>query len=43
MKEYEKPWLELIYINSDVITESCPDDTYECDIETPGFCIGANS
>ena len=38
MKDYEKPWLEIICISSDVITESCMDD-YECDVEGPGFCV----
>ena len=32
MKEYEKPIMEVIEINSDVITNSC-------DPETPDICV----
>ena len=39
MKEYEKPLMNVILFNSDVITESCPDDTYDCQTETPPECI----
>ena len=40
MKEYEKPLMNVILLNGDVITASqCPDDTYECDTELPPVCI----
>lgn len=39
MKEYEKPLMNVILLNGDVITDSCPDDTYECDTEMPPVCI----
>ena len=39
MKEYEKPLMNVILLNGDVITESCPEDTYECDSELPPICI----
>lgn len=38
MKDYEKPWMEIVCINSDVITDSCMDD-YECDTEGSSVCI----
>lgn len=40
MKEYEKPLMNVILFNSDVITESqCPDDTYDCQTEATPICI----
>lgn len=38
MKDYEKPWMEIVCINSDVITASCMDD-YECDTEGPSVPV----
>ena len=38
MKDYEKPWMEIICIGSDVVTDSDCMDDYECDVEGPGFC-----
>lgn len=45
MKDYEKPLLDVIMICGDVITGSCPDDTYECDSEMPPIpiCMGAEN
>ena len=37
MKDYEKPWMEIVCIDSDVITESCMDD-YDCTTEAPHVC-----
>ena len=43
MKEYEKPLMNVILLNGDVITESqCPDDTYPCDTETDPICTWGN-
>ena len=39
MKEYEKPLMDVILLNGDVITNSCPEDTYPCDSEMPAICI----
>ena len=39
MKEYEKPLMNVILLNGDVITESYPDDTYECDTEMTPICV----
>ncbi len=39
MKEYEKPLMNVILLNGDVITASQCDDTYECDSELPPICI----
>ncbi len=39
MKEYEKPLMNVILLNGDVITESCPEDTYPCDSEMPPICV----
>ena len=39
MKDYEKPWMEIVEIGYiDTIQDSCMDD-YECDVEGPGFCV----
>jgi len=38
MKEYEKPLMNVILLNGDVITGSCPEDTYPCDDEMPEVC-----
>lgn len=40
MKEYEKPIMEVVVINGDVITGS-----YECDTEMPPIpiCLGAEN
>ena len=39
MKEYEKPLMNVILLNGDVITDSCPNDTYPCDNETDPICF----
>ena len=39
MKEYEKPLMEVLVIDGNVVTESCPEDTYPCGLETPGYCV----
>ena len=36
MKDYEKPYLDVIYLNCDVITDSCGSSS---DTETPGACV----
>lgn len=45
MKEYEKPLMNVILLNGDVITASCPGDTYKCDGELPEIpiCMGAEN
>ena len=35
MKDYEKPWMEIVCISADVITDS----EYECDVEGEGYCV----
>ncbi len=39
MDIYEKPRMEVIEMSGTVVTDSCPDDTYECDTELPPICI----
>ena len=39
MSNYEPPLMTLVLFESDLITDSCPDDTYECDTELPPICI----
>ena len=42
MKEYEKPLMNVILLNGDVITDSCPDDTYECPTELTPICVSGD-
>ena len=37
MKDYEKPYLDVVYLNCDVITDSCGGSS--CDTLAPGSCI----
>ncbi len=38
MKDYEKPVMDVILLNGDVVTASCPDD-YSCPTETEPICM----
>ena len=37
LERYEKPEMEIIDVENDVITASCPEN--ECDIDLPEECI----
>ena len=42
MKEYEKPLMNVILLNGDVVTASPCGDDYQCGTETPPICIMAD-